>query len=194
MKKLPKFEWSFPIEVETLGATPAQYNITADEDACASLAERFDVLGLENVKAAMTLTRERGGLVIHVKGRVMADIRQSCVVTLEPMQSHIEDEFEAFYADRREAVSFAQARADIRAKKGEVEVEMIDERDAPEEIVNGRIDLGEVAAQFLSLAINPYPRSDAAGDLPHEPASDAHDDNATSPFAAALKEWKDGLK
>ena len=34
--------------------------------------------------------------------------------------------------------------------------------DQPEPLVDGKIDVGEVVAQFLAVAMNPYPRKDGA--------------------------------
>ena len=34
-----------------------------------------------------------------------------------------------------------------------------EDEDSPEMVVNGMIDLGEVATQYLSLNLNPYPRA-----------------------------------
>ncbi len=200
MKKNPTPEWSFLVSVEDIGNTPATYRITANADQMEGLAHRFDVNVVENAQAMLVLTRVSGGRVIHVQGTVSADIHQNCVVTLEDMVTPTIDTFDAYFADPAQAISFARARADMRAKKGEVEVEMIDESDAPEEIVNGQIDLGEVAAQFLSLAINPYPRAEHAETLLDQIGGDdshvAEDSDApatSSPFAK-LKDWKDGLK
>lgn len=193
MKKQPKPEWSFPVDVLSIGSNAARYTITAKGDECEKLAERYNVVSLENVWSEMHLVREQGGLVIHVTGTVQADVTQTCVVTLEPMVSHVSDSFDAFFADPEQAVSFARARANIKAKKGEIEVEMIDEHDAPDEIINGQIDLGEVAAQFLSLAIDPYPRSVTVAEIIPEAESPDANPASDSPFAA-LKAWKDGLK
>lgn len=199
MKKNPSPEWSFLVDVDDIGNTPATYTITADADQMSDLADRFDVNAVENARATLILTRVNGGRVIHVHGTVTADIHQNCVVTLDDMVTPTTDTFDAYFSDPAQAISFARARVDLRAKKGEVEVEMTDESDAPEEIVNGQIDLGEVAAQFLSLAINPYPRAPHAEgvmtSVAPEPDDADHPDEPleTSPFAK-LKDWKDGLK
>ena len=56
------------------------------------------------------------------------------------------------------------------------------ERDPPEPIVNGRIDLGAVTAEFLALGLDPYPRKPGVA---YEPAPER--DPADSPFAALAK-------
>jgi len=77
--------------------------------------------------------------------------------------------------------------------KDEDEIEIdpnISEEDIPEPMFNGRIDIGELAAQHLSLALDPYPHAegvefegfgeadeDEDGDDPDEPEK-------PNPFAA----------
>ena len=43
------------------------------------------------------------------------------------------------------------------------EMQMLDEEDAPEQVIEGKIDLGELSVQFLVLNINPFPRKDDDG-------------------------------
>lgn len=197
MKKQPEieYEWSFPVMAEDIGTTPARYQIKPDADQTAALTERFDLLGLKNVTGDLTLVRERG-VVIHVTGKLSADVTQKCVATLEPVDAHVEDEFEAFFTDNTTAIPFVRARAEIKAKQGDAEVEMVDERDAPEAIEpDGTINLGELVAQYLSLALDPYPRSANAPKLPESVKNveiGAAEEAKNNPFAA-LKEWKDTL-
>jgi hypothetical protein len=88
------------------------------------------------------------------------------VVTLEPFPSHVEDSFAVDFGDA------AETEAD------EIDVDM--DQDPPEPIVGGVIDIGELTAQYLSLALDPYPRS--PGVAMEEVWSDA-DPGALSPFA-----------
>ena len=56
------------------------------------------------------------------------------------------------------------------------------ERDPPEPIENGRIDLGAVTAEFLALGLDPYPRKPGVA-FESGPGRDPAD----SPFAALAK-------
>jgi uncharacterized metal-binding protein YceD (DUF177 family) len=197
MKQTYTSEWSYHIAVDDIGKAPVTYTITADADACAGLANRYDIPAVLSASATLILTRENNGLVIRVDGTVQARVMYTCVVTLDPFESVVTDTFESFFADPDQAISFARARADLRAKGGDIEVEMMDERDAPEDIINGTIDVGEMVAQYLSLALDPYPRGPHAPDdtsvLDEEPDQDPESDTAHSNPFAALKEWKDKL-
>ncbi len=56
------------------------------------------------------------------------------------------------------------------------------EGDQPDPIVGGHIDLGALAAEFLTLGLDPHPRKPGAQfEEPAPAAPDAH------PFAAALR-------
>ncbi len=213
--KPPKPEWTFPLTVTDIGNAPAHYKITADADACDALADRYDVVAVHAVSAHLVVTRERGGSVFHVTGTVSGDIVQECVVTLDPITTHVTDEIDAYFTDRKDVVPLARARAQRAARQGgEIEVELIDESAEPELVIGGVIDLGEVAAQFLSLAIDPYPRRASLVDAlpilgvtPGPALAFGTDVDAVvedgdggafdpsdhqSPFAA-LKQWKDNL-
>jgi hypothetical protein len=71
-------------------------------------------------------------------------------------------------------------------------VPLLDEQDDPEPITDGKIDLGELVSQFLSLSINPFPHAPGV-ELPEEQEGDGpvrmSAGNAPNPFAA-LKDWK----
>lgn len=129
---------------------PRRETFSASAAQCAALAERFDLQKLSNFEVDMTLTRERGGRVVHVEGALEADVVQSCVVTLEPVPSHVKTQFEVFFSED---------------DPGQPEDETIlpGDRDWPEKLEDDAIDVAEIAAQFLSLELDPYPRLPGAG-------------------------------
>ncbi len=159
MKSLPDNEWSVWIDAEKLDGKPLKQTISADEDSRAALSRRLNVEGITALEATLTISPANGG-AFEVTGTFTADVTQECVVTLEPISTHIEEPVEGWFTDRDKTVSFIKARQERETKKGHVEVEMLDEREAPDEMINGHIDLGELVAQHLSLAIDPYPHKE----------------------------------
>lgn len=143
----PTPEFSRPFMVDRLGKRPADEALVATPEERARLAKRFGLIGLDSLTAAVRLSR-RTGDIIHVEGRLQADVVQECVVTLAPFPSHVEDGFE---------LDFGSDTPDLRP---EIELDM--EFEPPEPIENGIIDLGELVAQHLSLALDPYPRAPGA--------------------------------
>lgn len=186
-------EWSFLIEAEKVETSPKIFTFEASEEQRANLARRLGQVSVESASASVTLQRASGG-VIHAMGTVQADITQSCVVSLVPVQAHIEEEFEGWFGDKSNAVSFAKARSEREAKKGHVEAEILEESVDPEPIVNGRLDVGELATQFLSLAIDPYPHAPGVtSDYILDPDTARAEDGKSlrkNPFEA-LKDWKE---
>ncbi|MCB1532467.1 MAG: DUF177 domain-containing protein [Alphaproteobacteria bacterium] len=184
-------EWSHWINVGEIEDTAQVFDIKPDEEQRKALARRLEVEEVKAIGAHITL--QRRGQVIFVQGTVSADVVQNCVVTLEPIETHIEEEFEAWFADPAQAVPLSKARRERDLKKGGSEVPMLEESEDPEAIIDGKIDLGELAVQYLSLGINPYPHAEGVEyENPAEAEREASD-HRKNPFAA-LKDWKDKLK
>jgi hypothetical protein len=61
----------------------------------------------------------------------------------------------------------------------------LDEEDPAEELTDGRIDLGEVVAQQLAVALDPYPRAPGAdGRFAQSDQEGAAAKGGNTPFAA----------
>ena len=102
-------------------------------------------------------------------------MEQTCVVTLEPLENPIEESIDLVFTPATHALDMSQIEAPLD--------------DAPEAMVDGTVDLGALATEFLILGIDPYPRKPGAVFQ-----SPAPDDDAARPFAAldALKKARVG--
>jgi len=174
----PAAEFSRQISAEQIGVQETTREIAANAAERAKLAERFGLLGLDRLSAVLQLTRGRGGAV-RVRGRFVADVVQACVVTLEPVPAHLEQDFTATFAPRG------------AAEAGEVLI-ALEEDEPPEEIVDGRIDLGEAVVQQFAVALDPYPRSPSAAEATGSDGG-GEEQGRKGPFAA-LESWQDGAK
>ncbi|TIT43708.1 MAG: DUF177 domain-containing protein, partial [Mesorhizobium sp.] len=68
--------------------------IEADPAQRAALAEAHGLLSVEAYRAELLVASwKRNG--VKVSGRVEADITQACIVTLDPVQAHIDEPVEA---------------------------------------------------------------------------------------------------
>jgi len=130
--------------------------IEANESERTALATRLGLQQLDSFSAEVTLRRIPGGKLIRASGRVMADVVQSCVVSMAPVSAHIDDNFE-----------------EIFAPEGYKPDDDSEDDDLPEYFDGIEIDIGELAAQFLSLMLDPYPR---APDAVIEPLADSEAD------------------
>ena len=93
---------------------------------------------------------------------------QTCVVTLEPIESEIDETFDVLFVPEGEVPPLPKDDSEG------------DETDAPEAIVNGVIDVGGLAADYLFLGVDPYPRKPGAVFAPVIATPDPED----HPFAA----------
>ena len=189
-RDLPENEWSFFVKVEDVSDRPEVFSLEVDEESRAALARRFNIPSIESLCAQATVSPVAGAF--HVTGHLKAKIVQSCIVTAEPVTSEIEEDFEGWFADRSQTISFAAAKKEREIQTAHSEVEILDESEDPEPVIGGRIDLGELAAQHLSLAIPPYPRQEGArydyGD--EEEGAREASPLRKNPFEA-LKDWKE---
>lgn len=81
------------------------------------------------------------------EGRVTARLEQTCGVTLDPLLQDID-----------EAIDVVFEAGGRRQEAGDVGFDPLED-DPPEEIRNGRIEIGEIIAEIVALAADPFPRS-----------------------------------
>jgi len=194
---LPQSEWFYPFNVENIPSSGKTVKMVADSQYLKPIAERLEISELKNLEAELRLTLQNGGHILNITGHFKADVVQECVSTLQPVETHLEDDFEAWYADHSKAVSFNRAKHQMKAMEEGDEVQILEEKDDPEALIDGQVDLGEVVIQFLSLSVNPYPRAEGVEVEEGEPQPiEIQSSKAASkpslrpnPFAA-LKNWR----
>ncbi len=146
---------SRPYDTAHLPATGVDMEFAASDEQRAALAAAYDLVAMDRLSASATLTPGAGGLVA-VSGRVVADIVQSCVVSLEPVAQHIDETF---------AVDFAPAGRPAAKPPLEAAREVaIDPEapDPPEPMAGTSVDVGALVEEMFVLAIDPYPRAPGA--------------------------------
>lgn len=175
--------WSAPLVVMEVPPQGADIALEADAAVREQLAKLNGLLALSSATAKLHATR-RGREGLHVTGEVRARVSQTCVVSLEPFESEIVEpvdvEFEPSRAPRHvraEPERMSRRRREARPPLEEDE-EGMDDLNAPDEIVDGRVDLGALASEHLTLGIDPYPRKPGAAF--DEPKADSA---TVSPFA-----------
>lgn len=167
-----KPEFSRTFRVDTLGSSPRQVSIGADEGERAALAERFGLVGISALSAEADLVRS--GDTVRASGTVRAQVTQSCVATGAPVEAEIEEEFEIEFRPHPEAEG---PEEEIELSGSELDVVFYD---------GAAVDLGEAVAETVSLALDPYPRSEAAEQALREAGVKKEEEARAeaSPFAA----------
>jgi hypothetical protein len=131
-------------EVSRIGR---HFDLVAEENTRAAIARLAGVLELPRLEASFDVTLHgRNGL--HVVGRVSGTVGQVCSVTLEPMRSEVNEDIDLVFLPAPAAILPARRQPEIEGPLG----------DGPEVLIDGMIDLGALATEFLVLGINPYPR------------------------------------
>ncbi len=183
-------EWSHYIFSEDVDSKPLRINISVPEDNVSALCKRLNIHSIKDLKAQIVLTRNPISKIIHVEGALKVDLCQYCIVTLEPVPEHVDDNFETWFTEPSEAVSFTKAKRERMNPQEKSEQPMLEECDDPEKIIDGKIDLGELVTQHLSLSLNPYPRIEGiVFENQEERLKEKEEGVYRNPFAA-LKEWK----
>lgn len=183
-----KNEFSYVILAEKITSKREEFNPEMDSDELKAVCERLQLKDLDIKTMTFSAQRMNDGCTIFVEGKIVADVVQPCVVSLEDVKEQVSEEFEGFYLDESEVKSFEKAK---RSRNNEDEDEfsegflkerkMPEAHEEPEIVTRGKIDVGELIVQSLSLGINPYPH--APGVMSKEGES-IYKDEQVSPFAA----------
>jgi uncharacterized metal-binding protein YceD (DUF177 family) len=164
--------WSVPVRIDEVPEGGRHFDLIADEGTRAAVAELAGLRSLTQLAASLDLIR-RGRNDLRVVGHVSATVGQVCVVSLEPMEQDVEETIDVTFSP--------QASATAPETAAEIE---IPPEDGPEPLIEGKIDLGALATEFLILGIDPYPRKPEAK---FEPPPAADDTGHPFSALAALK-------
>lgn len=187
-------EFSRIIAVDRIGDQGLDLDLVAETAERAALAQRLDLLELPRLTARVVLTPVPGSHDFRLTARWSAEVVQACVVTLEPVPAHHDEEFELIYSPRAASADYqASPRQEVQVGYDDHGQEL---QDPPEPLVDGRIDVGEVIAEQLALALEPYPRKPDAV-LPMQvidpSLGDAESGSRENPFAVLQRlKGKDG--
>jgi uncharacterized metal-binding protein YceD (DUF177 family) len=135
-------EFARPIRADTIGDEARTVEIEANEAERAALAKRFGLIEIESLAARFTIRRDAQG--IAAQGRVEAVLTQACSVTGDPLPARVDEPVTLRFVpdgeDLQEEVELDDGDVDIIPYEGDA------------------IDLGEVAAETMALALDPFVR------------------------------------
>jgi len=117
-----------------------ELNLEATPEERRGLAERFDVLRIDSLSGHARLERCGEGM-IRLRGRLAAEVVQACVISLEEVRSTVDESFECRFT-----------------RPGAVDADLAWDQDV-EPLAGAELDVGEIFAQQLALALDPYPRA-----------------------------------
>ncbi|MCE9650222.1 MAG: DUF177 domain-containing protein [Parvibaculum sp.] len=172
-------EFSIPLAVADVPQNGTTVPFEAKETVRVALAKRFGLIELRAFKGKATIKPwRRHGL--SLEGTFTADLTQTCVATLEPLDAHLSEKFQLHYLPEE------MIERDAAAAEREIVVDVQSE-DPPEPIVNGAIDVGEAMAELLAVAIDPYPRKPGVAFEGFADAAEEGEEKPANPFSALEK-------
>lgn len=156
--------FSHPVLVDEVPEQGLDVTLSADAPTREALAKADGLAALAALDADFHVARQ-GLARFNVTGTVRAKITQICVLTLEPFDSDLVEEVDVDFAEASVAAKAAAEANDLLGAQPA-------DRDPPDPIEDGTIDLGALAAEFLALGLDPYPHKPGAE---FAAVSDPHD-------------------
>ncbi len=138
-------EFSRILSVARLSPNGMEELLEAKPAERTDLAKRFNILDLPSLKADLTVT-PGDQETITVSGTIEAKAVQSCVITLEPIETTLKIDVD---------VIFLPSESSRPHPSDALEDEF-------EYYTGGKIDLGELVSQQLGVNLDPYPRKNDA--------------------------------
>jgi uncharacterized metal-binding protein YceD (DUF177 family) len=177
-EKVAPSPWHVPVALDEVPEEGQHFDLAADADTRAAVARMAGLRDLPRLEAHFDVTR-LGRTGLQVAGRVSATVSQTCVVTLEPLANEVTEDIDLLFEQPPPVTEEAAGDAAPEPSRG----------DEADPLVDGKVDLGALATEFLILGLDPYPRKPGAI---FQPPADAPPDEG--PFAAlgALKKGRDG--
>lgn len=194
----PPFSRPLPVD-EALRKPDEPIKVQATPEERAALAAADGLPAIAALEGEFKVSPV-GKDILRVTGEVRARVTQTCVVTLEPFDTEVVEAVDVRFAlppapvrehragriDERGGARASRRRAaearvsEARtAKAPPPSFPSLEEDDPPDPIIDGRLDFGALAAEFMALGLDPYPRKPGVSFQPVEEDPEPDD----SPFA-----------
>jgi hypothetical protein len=141
------------LAVETVPDSGLDIRLCANETECAALADAYGLVAVQSFEAKFHV-RKQGPKRYAVSGALRALVTQTCTVSLEPFETLVSAPVEVDFAPCRQSLGEPATR---KMTAGGVAT-FAGSQDPADPIINGQIDLGALAAEFLALNLDLYPR------------------------------------
>jgi hypothetical protein len=176
-EKIAPLPWHVPVALDDVPEEGQHFDLAADADTRAAVARVAGLRDLPRFEASFDVTRH-GRTGLHVAGRVSATAGQTCVVSLEPLANEVTEDIDLLFEPPPAVQQEADGDARDRSLDGETEP-----------LLDGKVDLGALATEFLLLGLDPYPRKP---DAISQPPADSKPDEGPFSALGVLKKGRDG--
>jgi uncharacterized metal-binding protein YceD (DUF177 family) len=168
-----------PLDLAAVPDHGTELAIRPTEAERAAIAEWLGIVGVDSLTATGLVSRKGQDQYLY-EASFEAEIVQACVITLDPVRSHISGNFRRIF--RLLPKSAARRRKAVVEPPGVFDLFGGDE-DEPELLDSPIVDLAAALLEEVSLALDPYPKSPGAS-FEAPPAAAAP---VESPFAVLEK-------
>ena len=148
-------EFSYVVDANRIPASGLVLNLSANEQERKALAQRFGLEKIHELSASIAFKRINQKR-IRLDATLNARVEQQCVVTLKTFTQPVQDSFSIVFCQENET----------SLRPNEIDLDM-SEKDDVELLQDNKIDAGELVAEYLSLALDPFP---------HAPDAEFHDE------------------
>lgn len=140
-------EFSYPLKIDELGQGEQNYKLSANKEQLKTLAEILQIPAVNSFVADIKLNFQKKQGKLDVWGVVKANLGLISVISLEPFDKEYTAEFKLLY-------DTTAKYEDIYADDEDINLDM------PDIVIDGKIDLGDIAIEQLALVMDDYPRKD----------------------------------
>lgn len=141
------------LAVETVPDTGLDIRLCASKTECAALAKDYGLVAVQTFEAGFHV-RKQGPKRYKVSGVLHALVTQTCGVSLEPFETVVSAPVDVDFAPSRQPLGDPAGR---KMMAGGAAI-FAGPQDPPDPIIDGQIDLGALAAEYLALNLDLYPR------------------------------------
>ncbi len=143
-------EFSRLVNIPLRAAEGEPLHFTATDKECSKLAKRFGLESLKKFEMTVFFLHSQHSKIYPLQANFEADVTYTCVKTLDPFEDHVKET--VYFTAQDTSLSENDEDTEDLILTGEEEtIETLDSE--------GVLEIGEIMAQYLSLALNPYPRA-----------------------------------
>ena len=140
-------DFSYPLTIEDIGQGEQSYKLVADSEQLEFLRDILQVPAVNSFEATIKLKFYKKRGVLDVWGNVVSNVGQISVISLEPFDKTYHSEFKVTYDTNATYEEIKEQDFDIMT-------------DIPDVVINGQINLADIAIEHLALELDDHPRKD----------------------------------
>ena len=140
-------DFSYPLKIDELNQGEQLYKLNADKEELEVLTEILQVPAVNSFNAEIRLKFQKKRGILTVWGKVSANLSLISVISLDEFDKDYTSEFSITYDTNATYDDIKEMDEDINCN-------------IPDIVMNGEIDLGDIAIEQLALVLDDHPRKD----------------------------------